>query len=151
MKRQTLLFLAIVSAALLTGLLAAACGGEEKPAAAQAAEASTVRVTASEWSLAPSVTSVKAGDVTFEVTNQGRADHEVVVLKSDLAANALMIKANGAEVDESASGQIMGELKDIGPSQTNTVTLNLAPGRYVLVCNIIGHYHAGMVTVLEVS
>lgn len=118
---------------------------------ATAAEASTVRVTAGEWSLTPSIASVKAGDVTFEVTNQGRAVHEVVVLKTDLAANALKLKVNGAEVDENGSGQVLGEVEDIGSAQTGSMTLNLAPGRYVLVCNIVGHYNAGMVTAIEVS
>ncbi|MBI2170603.1 MAG: cupredoxin domain-containing protein [Chloroflexi bacterium] len=116
-----------------------------------AAEASTVRVTANEWSLAPDRSSVRAGQVTLEAMNQGRAGHEVVVLKTDLAADALKLKANGAEVDESASGEVVGEVEDIGSGQTKSVTLNLAPGRYVLTCNILGHYHAGMVTVLEVS
>ncbi len=117
----------------------------------KAAEASTVRVTANEWSLMPDSSSVRAGQVTFETLNQGRAGHEVVVLKTALAADALKVKANGAEVDEIGSGQIIGELEDIGAGQTKSMTLILAPGRYVLVCNILGHYYAGMVTVLEVS
>ncbi|MBI2165965.1 MAG: copper-binding protein [Chloroflexi bacterium] len=104
-----------------------------------------------EWAFELSSASIPAGEVTFQLVNQGQAEHEMVILKTDLPANALKIKANGAEVDESASGEVMGEVEDLGSGQTKSVTLNLAPGRYVLTCNILGHYKAGMVTVLEVN
>ncbi len=144
MNRKTLLLVAVILGALaVVGCSGAAASGETAN--------STVRVVAKEWSFTPSVTSVRAGQVTVEFVNQGKAEHEMVLLKTDLPVDALKIKANGAEVDESASGQIMGEVEDIGSGQTKALTLNLAPGRYVLTCNIIGHYKAGMATVLEVS
>jgi uncharacterized cupredoxin-like copper-binding protein len=36
-------------------------------------------------------------------------------------------------------------------AHTGWVTLQLAPGRYELVCNIKNHYHDGMFTELDVA
>lgn len=132
--------LALVSLLLVIGCATPARAGN-----------SVVHVTANEWNMTTDSSSVQAGQITLEVVNQGLAPHEVVLLKTDLATDALKIKANGAEVDESASGEVMGEVEDIESGQTKSLTLNLAPGRYVLTCNVLGHYKAGMVTVLEVT
>ena len=111
-----------------------------------------VTVVANEWGFTPSTNSAKAGQITLEVVNQGRAAHEVVVLRADLAVDALLVEANGAKVNESALGQqIVGEVEDIGSGQTKSVTLNLSSGRYVLICNLPGHYKAGMVSELTVT
>ena len=112
----------------------------------------TVRVIEDEWSLKPSVISVKAGDVTFEVVNQGKEEHELVVMKTDLAANALKMRtADPEKVDEDASAQNLGEVEDLAPGTTKSVTLTLPAGRYVLICNLAGHYKNGMVAGFEVK
>ncbi len=94
--------------------------------------------------------SVKAGPVTFEVSNAPGASltHELVVLKTDVAADKLPIK-NG-HVPE---GQFkkMGELEDVAPGKNKHMTLKLPPGRYVLICNQPGHYSMGMHTSLVVT
>jgi uncharacterized cupredoxin-like copper-binding protein len=92
---------------------------------------------------------VKAGTVTFEVSNAPDTGltHELVVLKTDLAANKLPVK-NG-QVPESQFKK-MGEVEDIAPGTSKHVTLKLAPGRYVLLCNQPGHYSMGMHTSLLV-
>ncbi len=125
----------------LVGVMAVACSATPQ----------VERVTVSEWSFRLDHSSVPAGQVTLEAVNQGQATHEMVLLKTDLPTNALKVKANGAEVDESASGEIMGEVEDLRPGQTKSVTVNLAPGRYVLTCNLLGHYNAGMVTEFTVT
>lgn len=112
----------------------------------------TVSVIANEWGFTPGSSSVQAGQVALEVVNQGLAAHEVVVLRTDLAADALLVEANGAEVNESALGQqVVGEVEDVGSGQTKSLTLELTPGRYVLICNLPGHYKAGMVSELIVT
>jgi uncharacterized cupredoxin-like copper-binding protein len=82
--------------------------------------------------------SVAAGSVTFSVTNNGTIKHEMVVLKTDGAA--LTINSDG-KVSESTS---VGEIGDIQPGKTESVTLDLAAGKYELVCNIKDHYKMGM-------
>ncbi len=86
---------------------------------------------------------VKAGTVTFEVSNapDTAQTHELVVLKTDLAADKLPVK-NG-QVPESQFKK-MGEVEDMAPGKGKRMTLKLAPGRYVLICNQPGHYSMGL-------
>jgi uncharacterized cupredoxin-like copper-binding protein len=93
---------------------------------------------------------VKAGTVTFEVSNAPDTGltHEFVVLKTDLAADKLPVK-NG-QVSESQFKK-MGEVEDIDPGKNKRLTLKLAPGRYVLICNTPGHYAMGLHTSLLVK
>ena len=63
-KRWTVF--ALVAGALAMALAAAACGG--------GAKASTVRVVVQEWIFQPTVASVRAGTVTFEVVNEDKVD-----------------------------------------------------------------------------
>ena len=93
---------------------------------------------------------VKAGTVTFEVSNAPDTGltHELVVLKTDLAADKLPVK-NG-QVSESRLKK-MGEVEDIDPGKNKRLTLKLAPGRYVLICNTPGHYAMGLHTSLLVT
>ncbi|MFL9896629.1 cupredoxin domain-containing protein [Paraburkholderia fungorum] len=93
---------------------------------------------------------VKAGTVTFEVSNAPDTGlkHELVVLKTDLAADKLPVK-NG-RVSESQFKK-MGEVEDIDPGKNKRLTLKLAPGHYVLICNQPGHYSMGLHTSLLVT
>lgn len=93
---------------------------------------------------------VKAGSVTFEVSNASDTGltHELVVLKTDLAADKLPVK-NG-QVPESQFKK-MGEVEDMAPGKGKRMTLKLAPGRYVLLCNKPGHYSMGLHTSLVVT
>lgn len=93
---------------------------------------------------------VKAGAVTFEVSNApdtGLA-HELVVLKTDLAADKLPVK--DGKVPESQFKK-MGEVEGIDPGKNKRLTLKLVPGRYVLICNQPGHYSMGLHTSLLVA
>ncbi|KLU24911.1 hypothetical protein EOS_17580 [Caballeronia mineralivorans PML1(12)] len=93
---------------------------------------------------------VKAGTVTFEVSNAPDTGltHEFVVLKTDLAEDKLPVK-NG-QVSESRFKK-MGEVENIDPGKNKRLTLKLAPGRYVLICNQPGHYSMGLHTSLRVT
>ncbi|CAB3778187.1 hypothetical protein LMG28614_00562 [Paraburkholderia ultramafica] len=94
--------------------------------------------------------SVKAGTLTFEVTNaaDNNMKHELVVLKTDTADDRLPVK-NG-QVPE-ARFRKMGEAEDVAPGKSKRLTLMLAPGHYVLICNKAGHYSQGMHTALLVT
>ena len=81
------------------------------------------------------------------VKNVGTKVHEVVVLKTDTPAGDLKVGANH-EVSEDAS---VGEDSETDPAKTKTTTIDLQPGKYVLVCNIERHYEKGMYAALTVS
>lgn len=105
------------------------------------ASTSTTRVTVKlkEFAILTSAKTAPSGKVTFRVTNIGRINHEMVVMKSSLPPSKLPVNANHRVVE---SG-VVGEAGDVHPGQTKTVTLTLPVGRYVLLCNIAGHYKAG--------
>ncbi len=84
---------------------------------------------------------VAAGSTTFTLTNTGTKKHEMVVLKTDEAIDALKIDAATNKVSEDTTVGEVGET-DIG--KTGSVTLDLKPGKYILVCNIEKHYGQGM-------
>lgn len=86
--------------------------------------------------------SVPAGTVRFLVTNAGRSTHELVVLKTDLAADQLVADPDQAgKVEEEVH---MGETGDVAGGLFSGLQLQLGPGNYVLICNEIGHYMGGM-------
>lgn len=100
----------------------------------------TVVVSTGEWFMKPDPASVKAGAIKFDVTNDGKIEHEFVVMKTDLAPGKLPVKDNKAE--ESA-GEVEGEIERIAPGKTSELVLNLKAAKYVLLCNLTGHYKSG--------
>ena len=117
---------------------------------AGAGEAATVNATLKDFSITPSVASVPAGKVAFQATNQGPSEHEFVVLKTNLAPESLPVKA-GVVTEDAKGIENVGEVEDVGSGATKSTTLNLTPGRYLLVCNLPGHFQAGMVASFVVT
>jgi uncharacterized cupredoxin-like copper-binding protein len=76
--------------------------------------------------------------------------HEFVVLKSDTPIGALPYSTTEKEVDEDAI-EVTNEIEDIDPGKSGTLTVALAPGSYILLCNKTGHFKAGMVHSLTVT
>ncbi|MCG2621649.1 hypothetical protein LVY72_06930 [Arthrobacter sp. I2-34] len=108
--------------------------------------------------LAADRATVAHGEVTFLVTNVGQISHEMVILplSGTRAAGTRPIGGDG-QVDEAGSlGEASatcaeGEGQGILPRTAAWVTVNLPAGRYELVCNLPGHYQAGMYTQLTVT
>ena len=90
---------------------------------------------------------IKAGTVTFVVTNASKTEqeHEFLVVKTNLTADKLPMTEGGARVDEDKLGHI-DEVGDIEVGKTKKGTFTLKPGKYLLFCNEEGHMNAGMVT-----
>ena len=88
---------------------------------------------------------IKAGQVTFHVTNTDTADtHEFVIFKTDLPAGQLPLDSSN-NVDETAQSLThIDEIPEMAPGDTKDLTVTLQPGNYVAICNLPGHYQAGM-------
>jgi len=86
-------------------------------------------------------TSVAAGTVTFTVTNEGVKKHEFVVLQTDANPDKLTVEGDEVVEDDYDSP---GEIGDLPAGATDTLTLDLPAGNYVLICNLKGHYRMGM-------
>lgn len=154
MKRRAMRSAAVVAIAFL----AVACGSSGSKATpttapsgggggvtVPAADGTPVAVTASDQSETAqkfdfSTVSVAAGKVTFTLDNKGNRQHELIVLKTDETFDALKVGADN-KVSEDAS---VGEIPETDAGKTGQVTLDLKPGKYVLVCNIEKHYAQGM-------
>ncbi len=110
-----------------------------KAAAPEAApSSSTVAVALTEMKVTPVPPSSPAGQVTFNVKNAGALPHEMVVLKTKKPADQL---GTGSTVPETGK---VGETGDMPAKSSKTLKLKLAAGHYALICNVPGHYAAGM-------
>lgn len=119
----------------------AVAGCSSSASSPSAAAAGSIAVSLSEWAVAPAQAVSAPGAVTFAVTNAGEQMHEFVVVKTDLKADALPVVGN--KIDESALTPV-DEIEDIAVGTSPTLTVDLAAGHYVLLCNIETHYGLGM-------
>jgi uncharacterized cupredoxin-like copper-binding protein len=95
-------------------------------------------------------TQVRAGAVTLRVHNSGPDSHELIVVH--VTGKSLPLRPGGLSVDEDAvEHETPGGLEAGRPGATRDLKLDLAPGRYELLCNMSGHYMGGMRTMLTVS
>jgi len=147
----------LLAGAVLAGMLLAACGDDD---AADGGDGggNEVGVTLQEFNVIPDSDSAGAGDITFNVENVGPDDvHEFVVIKTDLEADALPTLDDGSVDEEGAGVEVIDEIEDIPVGETQTLTVNLEAGAYVLICNIYdedeneAHYQEGMHTAFTVE
>ena len=147
-----------LTAALAAGSLAmVGCTAEVSPTSGDGG-GTTVAVTLQEWAVVPGANSAPAGEVTFEITNDGPEDvHEFVVIRTDLDVAELPTDADGA-VNEAGEGmEVIDEVEDLPVGETQTLTVDLDAGSYALVCNIWdeeegeAHYQMGMRTPFSVT
>ncbi len=140
----------VLAFTMLLVVFLAACGGGSSSSA-------SVNVTEKEWSISPDLTQVKAGKITFNVSNAGTEPHEFLIFQSDLPIDGLPV-SNG-EVNEDSLNKVE-DSDPIAVGVTDKVSVKLAAGKYVFVCNItenppgqpsINHYQKGMRTAFTVN
>jgi uncharacterized cupredoxin-like copper-binding protein len=98
----------------------------------------TVAVALVDYSVTPDKTSVKSGVIRFIATNAAQQVHELAVLRRK----------------DDGSLEKVDEIEGIEPGKGGTLSLDLAPGSYVLACLIakgengsaVDHYQSGMHT-----
>lgn len=124
--------------ALATGALAA-CGGSS---------GKTVKVSEVDYKILPDKTSVAAGKVTFKVTNNGTFVHEFVVDRAASAASLPLQDSGEVDEDKISESNHLGEVEDIDPGKSKSLTVTLTAGKYVLFCNRVDgtqiHFKNGM-------
>jgi uncharacterized cupredoxin-like copper-binding protein len=135
---------AILSIAAASLFVLAACS-------AQAATTSggPVSVTLTDKGVSLSQGTINAGAVTFKVKNTGTIEHELVVIKTDVAADK--ITPDPDEPGKMSEEGSLGESGDLAAGTAKDFTLTLTPGKYVLMCNQPGHYMVGMHIAFEVK
>jgi len=84
----------------------------------------TVDMTAADFKFDPSDPTVKSGDVTFNLTNDGQETHSLEI--------------------EDVNGQDQEIEGDVSPGQSGTLKVNLPPGKYEFYCPVGNHKEMGM-------
>jgi uncharacterized cupredoxin-like copper-binding protein len=147
--------LASLVMAVAVGIVA--CGGGGPSNKSNAPVTSTVTVSLKEWSVEASAQQVKPGTVTFVVSNAGTMPHDFVVIKSDLPPEQLPVDADGRVIESKVN--TLGRIDAFAAGSTQSLSLDLTPGKYLLICNVVdasgskpvSHYRNGMVASLLVS
>jgi len=145
----------------------AACGGDDDSSTSAADKGTVVNIELGESGLTyfvrPDQTTVEAGTVTFAVTNAGELTHEFIVYSNldDVPTGNLPINAEedvADLVEENIIGAAPYATPPIVPSDKEPgaadhripgggwgaeLTVDLAAGKYILLCNLPGHYTGG--------
>ena len=152
MKTRTIKF-TLAAAAVSLGLGLSACGSDDESNESSStgtttsatttapANAEAVKVSLTEMAIATTPSSVKAGNVAFDLTNDGAVVHEMVVIKTNKKAGDLPTDSSGKADETGAVGE-----SEVEPGASDELDLKLAAGHYALICNLPGHYAAGMYT-----
>ena len=147
----------------ITVLLVAACSSAATPG--PTGGSSTITAELSEWAIKLDPATGQAGAITFTIKNVGQKEHEFLLIRTDMRADSLPVKDD--EIDVTAFGPMdmemstppdqssgmggmehpagtAGQLEGIAAGETATLTVELEPGHYVIVCNLTAHYSKGM-------
>ena len=91
------------------------------------------------------------GVVRFDVTNLASGlVHEVQLARITDENQVLPYDQSRNKVDLEGL-QTLGAVSEIMPNKSASLILDLSPGKYLLFCNVAGHFMAGMWTVVEVQ
>lgn len=94
---------------------------------------------------------VPAGNVTFAVTNDSKdIIHEMILSPVPVGATELPYLVDEMRVNEDTTGHL-GEVSELDPGKSGSLTVNVTPGTYILYCNIPGHFIDSMWTMLTVT
>lgn len=120
----------VMVVAVVMAVIVAACGGGSQPAGQQPgpstpaapgpAAGTQVVVRLSEFKFELTPAEVPAGTVTFDVQNVGTVEHDFMIVELDRHSEL------------------------VRPGQRTTLTVDLPPGTYTVICEVAGHKEAGM-------
>ena len=165
--RRSLVFLAGLIV-IVSSLALVACGGNgddngSSNGGSSNGASTTVNIMMNDvgdaYTMTPNTMSVAAGSITFDIVNEGLIAHEFKVVKlsemgmdlTDLTTEAGVIPESGNMVE--GVGEILDSLTeaDLPKDSSDSLTLDLEPGDYLLLCNVATHYQLGMWSEFQVT
>lgn len=145
LRRRTVLT-ATLAALAIAG---AACSDEGSAAADDDDdEGSTVAVTLKDWSITLDPTSVPAGSITFDTTNEGPTTHEFEIFSGEVSDDPLPVESG---VADTTGLTLVDEVEDVVAGATAELPVDLEAGTYLLICNLPDHYEQGMSATVTVT
>jgi uncharacterized cupredoxin-like copper-binding protein len=91
------------------------------------------------------------GTVRFDVTNLASSlIHEVIVARVNGDDQVLPYDQSRNKVDMEGL-EVLGSVNEVEPNKSASLIIDLPAGRYLLFCNIGGHYMAAMWTTVDVK
>lgn len=158
---------ATLATAALTGAVIAGCSSTESHTQRVSEEVSEAESPTTPARAVPSVGShvveitmsefrfqmpstIPVGHDTFRIHNAGHVAHELLVFHSTIPVKDWP-KSKDGDVEEDAAG--MDKISDgdnVNPGATQTRSVDIpSPGTYEVVCNLPGHFAAGMYKVVS--
>lgn len=133
------------SLALLLGLAVAiaACA----PAAENIPADVDVAVHLQDYKVILSIATVKAGTVRFGVKNEGGMEHSFELIRTDLPFDQLPTTGDAKAKEDG----LVKQVKSLPVGKVSVVSADLAAGKYVIICNVAGHYQLGMRVAITVN
>ncbi len=129
-----------------TGSTTVKSGSGEGASEEAAASSKAITIDMGEYFYKPVNATANAGSVTISSKNIGKLPHELVLARTDVAPGDLPTRPDGSVDEETLEkqGKAPGEIPETEAGKTKAGTIKLPAGRYVMYCNIPGHYAAGM-------
>jgi hypothetical protein len=118
-------------------VLAALAGPSSGSASHETSAVNTLHVDLTEWAVVPSQGLVSSGPLRVAVQNYGVLVHELDIIPTQVWGEKLGVR-RGRAVGGPVASPIV-----VHPGQTRSGQVTLAPGSYVLLDNIRGHYASG--------
>lgn len=151
---KTLLQMAMLSLVLvaITG-----CSHQNSKADINALKENIINVTLNSFEITSDTNVVQAGAVTFKATNIDVVTHEMLVIPVNIVKTKAKVDTFILPYDRMVSRvpedeiESLGEVADIAGRTNGEVTLDLKPGTYMLICNLVAHYESGMRTLITVQ
>jgi uncharacterized cupredoxin-like copper-binding protein len=115
----------------------AAAGGSDQPAPAGD---TAINFVEKDFAIAMDKSTIKAGSITFNIKNSGPSPHNIGITKE-------ADSSKGAGI----TGPVIKDSDTIDPGKTTSITVDLQPGTYNVVCTVPGHVQLGMIMKLTVQ
>ena len=159
MKTKPIALVISIAGALSFGGFAVGCGDDDGDSTTAAAPTTTttgaeaggqtLEVRMGEFYYKPSDATASAGSVAIDAPNEGKQPHELVLAKTDDDPADLPTAADGTVDEESLD--VPGEIPEVEAGASGTGSFELEAGKYVMFCNLPGHYKSGMYGSLTVE
>ena len=127
------------------------CAGQAEQAVEPGVE-QQLDVVLRDFAIEPERQVVRPGLTDFRAFNEGPTVHELILVRTDVADDELPLQADGlTAVEEAPTVEFVVADEGIDLGERGGFQAELSPGKYVLYCNLEGHYLGEMYAALEVE